>query len=107
MYPMETIVFGGGCFWCTEAVFKALKGITSVELGYVGPPKTEALKIEYNPDIIAFEELLQVFFKSRDLGVIFCTTDKQEKRAQHYVKVLTLPAKVEMLEEKFKNLIKP
>ena len=84
-----------------------IKGAQSVEPGYIGSPKAEVLKIEYDPDIVAFEELLQVFFKSHDPAAIFCTTDRQEKRAQHYIKVLKLPAKIEMLEEKFKNLIKP
>ena len=102
----ETIVFGGGCFWCTEAVFAMLKGVKSVEPGYVGSPKAEALKIEYDLDEIAFEELLQIFFKSHDPGIIFCTTEKQKKKAEHYIKVLKLSAKVEMLEEKFKSLPK-
>ncbi|KKW32962.1 MAG: Peptide methionine sulfoxide reductase MsrA [Parcubacteria group bacterium GW2011_GWA1_53_13] len=102
----ETIVFGGGCFWCTEAVFRMLKGVRSVEPGYAGSPKAEAVKIGYDPEQIAFEELLHVFFKSHDPGIIFCTTEKQYKKARHYIQVLTLPAKVEMAEEKFKTLTK-
>ncbi len=80
----ETIVFGGGCFWCTETVFLMLKGVQSAEPGYAGPPyKTskgpsyevvstgatpcvEGAEVMYNPGEIAYEELLQVFFGSHD-----------------------------------------
>ena len=80
----ETIVFGGGCFWCTEAVFLMIKGVQSVEPGYAGPayktakgpsyeevstgttPYVESAKIEYDPDAISFPELLQVYFGSHD-----------------------------------------
>ena len=97
---LETIVFGGGCFWCTEAVFLMIKGVQAVEPGYIGSPKAEVLKIEYDPDVVAFEELLQVFFKSHNPDIIFCTTDRQMKRAQHYIKVLKLPATIEMYEKR-------
>lgn len=103
----ETIVFGGGGFWPNKGVFELLKGVASVEPWYAGSPKVEVLKIEYDPDTVAFEELLQVFFKSHNPDFIFCTTEMQMKRAQHYIKVLKLPAKIDMLEGKFKNLIKP
>ena len=81
---METIIFGGGCFWCTEAVFLMFKGIKSAEPGYAGPstssgqaptyeevstgktPYTEAVKIVYDPDQLSFEELLQIFFATHD-----------------------------------------
>src|ERR1700685_3722951 len=84
---IETIVFGAGCFWCTEAVFLMLKGVKSVEPGYAGPeyqgstlmkgpsyeevstgetPYVESAKIVFNPDEISYEELLQVFFQSHD-----------------------------------------
>lgn len=80
----ETIVFGGGCFWCTEAIFLMIKGVESVEPGYSGPPYTdgkgpsyeevssgstpyvESAKVVYHPDHIAFPELLQVYFASHD-----------------------------------------
>ncbi len=84
-----------------------IKGVESVEPGYTGSPKVEVLKIEYDPDVVAFEELLQVFFKSHDPVAIFCTTERQMKKARHYIQVLKLSAKIEMLEEKFKSLIKP
>ena len=117
----ETIVFGSGCFWCTEAVFLMLKGVESVEPGYAGPPyKTEkgpsyeevstgktpyveSAKVVYDPDKIAFPELLQVYFGSHDptqangqgndigpqyASVIFYTTERQKQMAEHYIKVI-------------------
>ena len=80
----ETIVFGGGCFWCTEAVFLMIKGVQSVEPGYAGPayktskgpsyeevssgttPYVESARVVYDPDAISFPELLQVYFGSHD-----------------------------------------
>src|SRR3989344_5234569 len=77
----ETVVFGGGSFWCTEAVFKMLKGVTSVLPGYSGGTKTnptyeevssgqtghtECIKIEFDPTEIKYTELLTVFFGSHD-----------------------------------------
>ena len=80
----ETIVFGGGCFWCTEAIFLMIKGVESVEPGYAGPayknskgpsydevstgetPYVESAKVVYDADRIAFAELLQVYFASHD-----------------------------------------
>lgn len=77
----ETIVFGGGCFWCTEAVFLMLRGILSVEPGYAGGSTknptyeevsrgntghAEVVKVEYNPEEISLENILTVFFASHD-----------------------------------------
>lgn len=77
----ETIIFGGGCFWCTEAVFKMLRGVISVEPGYAGgnvPHPTyeqicsgatghaEVVKIAYDADVIPLETLLTIFFASHD-----------------------------------------
>jgi peptide-methionine (S)-S-oxide reductase len=76
-----TAVFGGGCFWCTEAVFKMLRGVESVEPGYAGgtvPHPTyeqvcsgttghaEVIRIEYDPTVITYEDLLAVFFATHD-----------------------------------------
>ena len=76
---MEQAIFGGGCFWCTEAVFQNLKGVTKVVSGYMGGHKlnpsyedictgntghAEIIQIEFNPEEISFEELLLVFFKT-------------------------------------------
>ncbi len=77
----EVAVLGGGCFWCTEAVFKELKGVKHVESGYCGGhvdrptyeqvcSKTtghvEVVRVLFDPDIIDFETLLLVFFASHD-----------------------------------------
>lgn len=77
----ETIVFGGGCFWCTEAVFNMLRGVISVEPGYAGgdtPNPTyeqisggdtghaEVIKIDYDADVVPLETLLTIFFASHD-----------------------------------------
>lgn len=81
----ETAVFGGGCFWCTEAIFQELNGVVSVTSGYAGGPSAgsgraptykevcggktglaEVIKIEYDPSKISYEDLLTVFFFSHD-----------------------------------------
>ncbi len=84
----ESIVFGGGCFWCTEAVFKMLKGVLSVQSGYAGGNMSnptyedicvgntghaQVVKIEYDADVVKLETLLTVFFASHDPT----TKDKQ------------------------------
>jgi peptide-methionine (S)-S-oxide reductase len=84
----EIAVLGGGCFWCTESVFMALKGVESVEPGYCGghvPNPTyeqvcskatghiEVVKVKFNPQVISYETLLQVFFHTHDP----CTLDRQ------------------------------
>lgn len=78
---MATALFGGGCFWCTEAVFDALQGVSLVEPGYCGghverptyeqicgadTGHIEVIRIEYDPAVISFEVLLEVFFATHD-----------------------------------------
>ncbi len=78
---MELATFGGGCFWCTEAVFKELKGVESVTSGYSGghvinpayrevtsgrTGHAEAIEIEFDPTIVSFQELLEVFWATHD-----------------------------------------
>lgn len=117
-FNKEVVVFGGGCFWCTEAVFKTLKGIFSVEPGYAGGDKenpiyedvafgetghAEVVQVEYDPAKISFDNLLTVFFathnpttlnrQGRDVGtqyrsVIFYTTEEQHKKAKEFIKNL-------------------
>ncbi|PIR83614.1 peptide-methionine (S)-S-oxide reductase [Candidatus Kaiserbacteria bacterium CG10_big_fil_rev_8_21_14_0_10_51_14] len=77
----RTAVFGGGCFWCTEAVFQMLKGVLKVESGYAGGAidnpsyetvsagttgHAEVIRVTYDPAIISYEDLLTVFFGSHD-----------------------------------------
>lgn len=78
---MKTAVFGGGCFWCTEAIFQMLKGVEKVESGYAGGSTNnptyrkvsegdgmhaEVIRITYDPNLITYEDLLTVFFGSHD-----------------------------------------
>lgn len=77
----ETAIFAGGCFWCTEAVFKSLAGVESVESGYIGGTAenptykqvcggdtghAEAIRIGYDADAISYADLLDVFFATHD-----------------------------------------
>lgn len=74
-------VFAGGCFWCTEAVFEQLDGVTNVESGYAGGDKdtanyytvssgesghAEAIRIEYDPEKLSYDKLLEIFFDTHD-----------------------------------------
>ena len=76
-----TAVFGGGCFWCMEAVFERVWGVHSVISGYSGgnvpnpsyeqvltdqTGHAEVIQIQYDPTIVTYEELLRIFFKSHD-----------------------------------------
>lgn len=111
----ETAIFGGGCFWCTEAVFKMLKGVSSVEPGYAGGTvanpsyeqvsgghtgHAEVVKIEYDPSQVAYETLLTILFASHDpttlnrqgndvgtqyRSVIFYTTEVQRDVASKFI----------------------
>lgn len=57
---METATVAGGCFWCTEAIFKRLKGVDVVRSGYADGAET--IQIKFDPKIISFEKLLEVFW---------------------------------------------
>jgi len=116
---IETAIFGGGCFWCTEAIFSRLKGVIKVTSGYAGGSmakpsyqqvsggKTghaEVIEIEYDPTVISFKDLLAVFFTSHnpttlnrqgnDLGeqyrsIILYQDERQKKTAQGFIRKLT------------------
>ena len=81
MNKRNAAVFGGGCFWCTEAIFKRVKGVLSVIPGYAGGEtesptypevcsgKTghaEVVRIEYDPEVISYEDLLEIFWHAHD-----------------------------------------
>jgi peptide-methionine (S)-S-oxide reductase len=78
---MEVATLGGGCFWCTEAVFNQLNGVVKVESGYSGgivvnptyeqictgrTGHAEVVQITFDPDVISFREVLQIFFTVHD-----------------------------------------
>lgn len=78
---LERATFGGGCFWCVEAVFEQLIGVEHVNSGYAGghvqnptykqvcagnTGHAEVIQIEFNPELISFDELLQVFWTVHD-----------------------------------------
>lgn len=113
---LETAIFAGGCFWCTEAIFQNLKGVTSVLPGYTGgvvknptyemvcggdTGHAEATKIEFDSSIIGYEVLLEVFFATHDpttlnrqghdvgtqyRSAIFFTSQEQKNKAEEYIK---------------------
>lgn len=115
---IEVATLGGGCFWCTEAVFKRLAGVEKVEPGYSGgsvPNPTyeevsagktghaEVVQITFNPDMISFREILDVFFATHDpttlnrqgpdtgpqyRSVIFYHTDEQKEVAEKVIEEL-------------------
>tara|TARA_Y100000814_G_scaffold159610_1_gene116609 strand:+ start:51 stop:566 length:516 start_codon:yes stop_codon:yes gene_type:complete len=116
---MNIAVFGAGCFWCVEALFSQLDGVENVVSGYsngttkkptyedVCTGKTgyvEVCKIEYNPNIISFQELLTVLFQVHDPTTlnrqgadkgtqyrsgIYYTSEEQKEIAEKYIKKLT------------------
>lgn len=77
----ETAILGGGCFWCTEAVFKSVRGVLSVEPGYAGgrvdhpdyhavctgeTGHIEVVKVEFDPQVIDYATVLEIFFATHD-----------------------------------------
>jgi peptide-methionine (S)-S-oxide reductase len=80
--PTEALAtFGGGCFWCTEAVFQELAGVVAVESGYSGGGReaptydevcsgltgfAEAVQVRYDPSQVSYAQILEVFFKTHD-----------------------------------------
>lgn len=112
------IVFAGGCFWCTEAVFQQVKGVNKIISGYTGgfiknpcyrevcngtTGHAEGILITYSPELVSLENLLAVFFathdpttlnrQGNDVGTqyrseIFYTTEDQKKTCENYIKQL-------------------
>ncbi len=115
---IETAVFGGGCFWCTEAIFTELRGVTSVVPGYTGGTtenptyeevctgKTghaESLRMMYDPSQVSFHDLLTVFFATHDptalnrqgndvgpqyRSAVFYASEAQKKETEEFIKKL-------------------
>lgn len=78
---LSRATFGGGCFWCTEAIFKSVKGVQDVKPGYAGGDTVnpnyneicsgdtghaEVIQLNFDPKIITYEDLLLIFFKTHD-----------------------------------------
>jgi len=114
----EKAIFAGGCFWCTEAVFLALDGVNEVLPGYIGGKTldptykeictretghAEAIQITFDPTIIRFDELMEVFFathdpttlnrQGNDVGTqyrseVFYFDENQKKITQEYIDFL-------------------
>ncbi|MGD0289921.1 MAG: peptide-methionine (S)-S-oxide reductase MsrA [Candidatus Binataceae bacterium] len=114
----EIAVFGGGCFWCTEAVFEQLDGVISVLPGYAGGTlknptyrqvctgKTghaEVVRVEYDPTRVPYRNLLTVFFATHDptslnrqgadvgteyRSAVFYATEDQKQQAYAYIEEL-------------------
>ena len=115
---MHTTYLAGGCFWCTEAVFRSLKGVMSVTSGYTGghtekptynqvvqgnTGHAETIKIEFDADVIPFEIILSVFFATHDptsldrqgsdvgtqyRSAIFYVDETQKQTAQRFIEKL-------------------
>ena len=112
MMAQEVAVFAGGCFWCTEAVFNDVVGVTKVESGYTGghtanptykqvcegdTGHAEAIRVTFDPDVITYDDLLDIFFathdptqlnrQGNDIGTqyrsaIFPQNEEQERKAR-------------------------
>ncbi|MBN2521112.1 MAG: peptide-methionine (S)-S-oxide reductase MsrA [Bacteroidales bacterium] len=115
---LDTATFGAGCFWCVEAIFQQLEGVAKVESGYAGghtknptyqevcsgnTGHAEVCQITYNPEIISFDELLEVFWQTHnpttpnrqgnDIGtqyrsIILYHNNTQKEKAEYYKKEL-------------------
>lgn len=119
MSDKQVLVLGGGCFWCTESVYKEVRGVTDVESGYSnGHAKqpiyeqvctgttghNEVVRLEYDPDEVSTRELLEIFFvvhdpttlnrQGNDVGTqyrsgIYFTTPEQQAEARAIIDELT------------------
>jgi peptide-methionine (S)-S-oxide reductase len=111
----QQAILAGGCFWCTEAVFKDLVGVSAVESGYVGghidrptyrevcggdTGHAEAIRVTYDPERISYDDLLDIFFATHDptqlnrqgndvgtqyRSAIFPQNDEQERKAKEAI----------------------
>lgn len=116
---LDTATFGGGCFWCLEAVFEMVRGVESVASGYAGghvPDPTyeqvcgkgtghaEVIRVTFDPAVVSFRDLLGVFFafhdpttpnrQGADVGpqyrsVVYCHDDEQKRVTDEVIAELT------------------
>ena len=97
----EIAVFGGGCFWCGEAVFNRLRGVEKVTSGYANG--AEVIRVEFDSSTVSYEVLLSVFFSTHDpttlnrqgndLGTqyrsaIFYVSEEQKQKAERFIQKL-------------------
>ena len=115
---LELVTLGGGCFWCTEAVFSLIRGVEKVEPGYAGGYKpnptyaevssgrtgyVEVAQLSFDPSLISFKEILEIFFATHDSttlnrqgpdvgtqyrSVIFYHTEEQKRTAEQMIREL-------------------
>jgi peptide-methionine (S)-S-oxide reductase len=115
---METATLGGGCFWCLEAVYDEMRGVESVESGYMGghvknpgyrevctgrTGHAEVVQLHFDPAVVTFRDVLEIFFaihdpttrdrQGNDVGtqyrsVIFYHSDEQRRTAEEVVREL-------------------
>ena len=115
---LEKVVFAQGCFWCTEHIFEAVKGVKEVISGYAGGKEknptyeevgggstshAEAIEVTYDFSVISYEELLKVYFNSGDItqvngqgndvgkqyrSIVFYNNETQKKAAENYIQKL-------------------
>ena len=118
MKGLELATFGNGCFWCTEAIFEQLEGVSKVESGYAGGKvknpsykevctgntgHAEVIRLVYDPKVISYTEILDVFFNTHDpttlnrqgadvgtqyRSVIFYHNDSQKEEAESMIAAL-------------------
>lgn len=111
---LQKATFGGGCFWCTEAVFLDVKGVSKVESGYTGGTvknptykevssgltgHAEVIQITYDPQMVSYDVLVEIFWNTHDpttlnrqgadegtqyRSAIFYHTDEQKRIAEQY-----------------------
>lgn len=114
----DSATFGGGCFWCVEAAFKELAGVESVTSGYAGghtedptyeevcsgtTGHAEVVRVEYDPEVVGYDDLLEVFFavhdptqlnrQGPDVGsqyrsIVLYEDDEQRRQARTYIEAL-------------------
>lgn len=111
---LQVVTLGAGCFWCVEAIFQDLKGVTKVQSGYAGGQvdkptykqvcsgstgHAEVVQVSYDPRVVSFDEILEVFWQTHDpttlnrqgadvgtqyRSAIFYHTEEQRQTAEHY-----------------------
>lgn len=116
---LEIATLANGCFWCTEAIFQRLNGVEKLTSGYSGGKvknpsyrevttgetgHAEAIQIQFNPSVITFQEILDVFFSTHDpttlnrqgydvgtqyRSAIFYHSEEQKETAEKFIKALT------------------